>query len=146
MIGFIGTSLKLQSIITAHTLNSFLTTFVCRTSMKDLLNSKSKSKSLEFTNELPYITAREPNRDHRLQGFHYCSSWMRCLRNVHEPLPTKWTIPCLAPLFRLLAVFIEPLSSKWCFRLVITETCVSEPMSSNGLFERSGLMSHNVPG
>jgi hypothetical protein len=33
---------------------------------------------LECTNAFPFITAREPNRDHRPQGFHY-SSWMRCL-------------------------------------------------------------------
>jgi hypothetical protein len=29
---------------------------------------------------LPFITAREPNRDHRIQGFHYWFLWMRCLR------------------------------------------------------------------
>jgi hypothetical protein len=28
-----------------------------------------------------FITAREPHRDHRGQGLHYCSSWMRCLGN-----------------------------------------------------------------
>jgi hypothetical protein len=36
MIGFIGTSLQLQLIITAHTLNSFLTLSVWRTSLKNL--------------------------------------------------------------------------------------------------------------
>jgi hypothetical protein len=36
MIGFIGTSLQLQSIIRAHTLNSFLTTSIWRISMKNL--------------------------------------------------------------------------------------------------------------
>jgi hypothetical protein len=33
----------------------------------------------EFTNQPPFILAREPNRDHRIQGFHYCSSWIRSL-------------------------------------------------------------------
>jgi hypothetical protein len=45
--------------------------------------------SPEFTNELPFITVREPNRDYRLQGLYYCSSGMCCLENVHEQLPTK---------------------------------------------------------
>jgi hypothetical protein len=80
MTGFIGTSLQLQSIIAAHTLNSFWTTSVLRMLYVE---------SLELTNELPFTTAREPNKDHRLQGFHYCSSWIRCLGNVHEPLPSK---------------------------------------------------------
>jgi hypothetical protein len=50
--------------------------------------------ALGFMNGLPFITAREPNRDHRPQGFHYCSSWM-CLGNVHEQLCSKMgsTIP-----------------------------------------------------
>jgi hypothetical protein len=45
--------------------------------------------ALEFINEVPFITTREPNRDHRIQGFHCCFSWMRCLGNVHEPLPSN---------------------------------------------------------
>jgi hypothetical protein len=63
--------------------------------------SLTRWRSLELTNELCFITSREPNRDHRLQWFHYCSSWMRCFGNVHEPLPSEWIIPCLAPQFRL---------------------------------------------
>jgi hypothetical protein len=44
--------------------------------------------SLEFTNELPFITAREPNRDHRLQRFHYYSSWNALSRK------RAWTVAC----------------------------------------------------
>jgi hypothetical protein len=88
MIGFIGTSLQLQPIITAHTLNSFWMPYdSCLTNLYE--------ESLEFMNEIPFITAREPNRDHRLQGLYY-SSWIRCLGNVHELLPSKMsdsTIP-----------------------------------------------------
>jgi hypothetical protein len=29
-----------------------------------------------------FVTAREPNKDHRLQEFHYHSSWMFCLGNL----------------------------------------------------------------
>jgi hypothetical protein len=36
---------------------------------------------IEFTNELPFITTREPNIDHHLRGFHYSFSWMRFLGN-----------------------------------------------------------------
>jgi hypothetical protein len=54
-----------------------------------LTNLRLLSESLKFTNELPYISARESNRDHRLQEFHYCSSWMRCLGNMHGPLNRK---------------------------------------------------------
>jgi hypothetical protein len=61
MIGFIDTSLKLQSIITVHTLND-----VCLTNLSE--------ESLEFTKEPPFVTAREPNRDRSLLGFQYCSS------------------------------------------------------------------------
>jgi hypothetical protein len=86
MIGFIGTSLQLHWIITAHTLNSFWTASVGQMSMKIL---SLLSTTLEFANELPFITVRKLNRDHRLQGFHYCSLWMGCLRNVHELLPSK---------------------------------------------------------
>jgi hypothetical protein len=39
-------------------------------------------------NVLPFITARESNRDHRLQGFPYCSSWMRRLGN-HVLIPKQ---------------------------------------------------------
>jgi hypothetical protein len=34
-----------------------------------------------LTNLLPFINAREPNRDYCIRGFHYCSSWMHCLGN-----------------------------------------------------------------
>jgi hypothetical protein len=57
MIGFIGTSLQLQSIITAHTeliLND-----------DRLMNLYEESDSFKCMNELPFITAKEPNRDHR---------------------------------------------------------------------------------
>jgi hypothetical protein len=54
-----------------------------------LLSDECSEESLKFTNELPFITSIELNRDHRLQGFHYCVSWMRYLGNVHEPLPRK---------------------------------------------------------
>jgi hypothetical protein len=114
MIGFIGTSLQLKSIMTVH--NQWLSTTRSipywttgvfssavtndeRRIIAHTLNSLNSywtpnkefltNESLEFTNELPFITARESNRDHRLQGFHYCSSWMRRLGNVHEPLPSK---------------------------------------------------------
>jgi hypothetical protein len=52
--------------------------------------------------EFSFITSGEQISSQRLQGFHYCPSWMRCLGNVHEPLPSEWITPCLAPLFRLL--------------------------------------------
>jgi hypothetical protein len=73
-------------------------------------------------NELPFITAKESNRYHCIQGFHYSSSWMHCLGNVYESLPCKMgnsmsssTIPafrwCL--LSRCLAnVFFDMLSRK----------------------------------
>jgi hypothetical protein len=48
MIGFIGTSLQLQSIIRAHTLDSFLTTSVWRISMKNL-SLLSDSRIHEWT-------------------------------------------------------------------------------------------------
>jgi hypothetical protein len=96
MIGFIGTSLFLQLIMTAHTSNSFWMNY------DSCLTNALYEESLEFTNEFPFITAREPNGDHRLQGFHCCPSWMRSLGNVHEPLPSKMdnsvlgsTIPAL---------------------------------------------------
>jgi hypothetical protein len=86
MTGFIGTSLQLQPIITAHTLNCF---WILLRMNCDCCLTNFYEDSLEFTNELPFITVREPHRDHRLQEFHYCSSWMCCLGNVHEPLPSK---------------------------------------------------------
>jgi hypothetical protein len=45
MIGFIGTSLQLQSIIRAHTLNSFLTTSVWLISIRNLSLLESASES-----------------------------------------------------------------------------------------------------
>jgi hypothetical protein len=45
--------------------------------------------SIEFMNELRVITSRELNRGNRLQGFHYFSSWLCCLGNLHEPLHSK---------------------------------------------------------
>jgi hypothetical protein len=66
-----------------------------------LLNSLT-NESLQFTNELSFIISGGPNSSDRLQGFHYRSSWMRCLGNVHEPLPSERITPCLAPMFRLL--------------------------------------------
>jgi hypothetical protein len=97
---------------------------------------------LEFTNELPFITAREQNKDHRLQVFHYCSSGMRWLGNVHEPLPNKTDNSVSGsniPVFR-------PCLPSRClandfFLLFATETCVSETLSGNGLFRLSGLIS-----
>jgi hypothetical protein len=80
MIGFIGTSLQLNLTITAHELkSSSIMTHVWRMLYEE---------SLAFTNQIPLITAREQNR-HRLQRFYYCSSWMRCFGNVHEPFPSK---------------------------------------------------------
>jgi hypothetical protein len=42
---------------------------------------------MEFTNRLPFIIARRPNRNHRLQVLHYCSR-MRCLGN-HILIPKQ---------------------------------------------------------
>jgi hypothetical protein len=70
MIGFTGTSLQLQSYNSPHIeliLNSL-------TDELGLPSDECSEESLEFTNELIFITAREPNKDYRLQGFHYCSS------------------------------------------------------------------------
>jgi hypothetical protein len=39
-----------------------------------LLSEECSEESLEFMNEPSFTTAREPNMDHRLQRFHYCSS------------------------------------------------------------------------
>jgi hypothetical protein len=52
MIGFIGTSLQLQPIMTAHTLNFFWTTSVWLIS--------DWSEYLEFTNQLHFISATRP--------------------------------------------------------------------------------------
>jgi hypothetical protein len=41
-----------------------------------------------ITNELLFITVTDPNRNHRLQDFHYCSSWMCCLGN-HVSIPKQ---------------------------------------------------------
>jgi hypothetical protein len=73
MIGFIGTSLQLQPVITAHTLNCFWTTSVLRVSLQNLSvlsESRSGFYSLQLTKYTPFITAWEPNRNHRFQGFH----------------------------------------------------------------------------
>jgi hypothetical protein len=51
MIGFTGTTLQLELMITAHTLNSFLTT-----SDESLTNLGLVSTTLEFTNALPFIS------------------------------------------------------------------------------------------
>jgi hypothetical protein len=72
MIGFIGISLQLQLIITAHTLNSL--------SDESLINLSLISTLLNSWNALPFITAWESNRDHRLQGFHSVSR-IHCLGN-----------------------------------------------------------------
>jgi hypothetical protein len=72
-----------------------------KTQLLNCFLNTPKNESLEFTNELPFITTRETSRDHRLQGFHYCSKWMCCLGYVYEPLLSKWIIPYLAPLFWL---------------------------------------------
>jgi hypothetical protein len=61
MIDFIDTSLQLQSIITAHTLNSLWTTSVWRISLK-ILGLTWTSTTLEFTDELPFITATRPGQ------------------------------------------------------------------------------------
>jgi hypothetical protein len=68
---------------------------------------------LEFTNDLPFVTAREPSIDHHLQRFIYCSSWMRCFKNVHEPLSTKRIIPCLGPPIRLLGGVYRAVVWQW---------------------------------
>jgi hypothetical protein len=48
----------------------------------DPASTRVPSFFLLIHKETPYITARGPNRDHRLQGFHYCFPWMCCLGNV----------------------------------------------------------------
>jgi hypothetical protein len=82
MIGFIVTSLHLQLNDSSHT-------ELLLNELRLLYDECSVKKSLGFTNELPFITGSESNRDHRLQGFRYCSTWMRFLGNVREPLPSK---------------------------------------------------------
>jgi hypothetical protein len=68
--------------------SSSLPHFPCRGSPCPMSRTFSPSRFrmtsacfLPVTNELPFIAAREPNRDRRLPGFPYCSSWMRCLGN-----------------------------------------------------------------
>jgi hypothetical protein len=111
MIGLIGTTLQLQSIITAHNqwlsatrsipccttsvfllrdrlvgsdlrvdhFFSFRSTLVSTPQLNtELLNCPLNSlvnESLEFTKELPFIIAREQNRDHRLQGWLFMNAF-----------------------------------------------------------------------
>jgi hypothetical protein len=63
MIGFIGITLQLQSIITAHTLNSFWKPYeepLWRISHESLTAFWLISASLEFTNPLRFITSTRP--------------------------------------------------------------------------------------
>jgi hypothetical protein len=94
MIGFVGHS----QIVTANNYNTPKITVTIAYKMKtsssaceSLLGSDSylvntstielpsevfyerPSEQVEFTNEVPFLTAGEPNRDHRLQGFHSCA-------------------------------------------------------------------------
>jgi hypothetical protein len=39
--------------------------------LNDVCLTNLSAQPLEFTNELPFVTARDTNSDHRLQGFHY---------------------------------------------------------------------------
>jgi hypothetical protein len=96
MIAFIGTSLQLQSIMTARNhWRSMTRSIPCWTTSifsSTVANHESRlthwspaewrfsDETLECTNELHFINVRDPNRE-----FDYCSSWMRCLKNVREP-------------------------------------------------------------
>jgi hypothetical protein len=134
MIGFIGTSLQLQLIITAHALNSIITTSVWRISPKNLSLVSTLSNS--WIRCLLWLLC-SPDRSYHFQGFHYGFSWMCCLGNILEPLPNKInnslsgsTIPAFGQ--RLLSI-----AQKSTVQLVVVETYFNKPLSSNGLFHHS---------
>jgi hypothetical protein len=71
---------------------------------------KAAVEVFNLVNEsMTFIALREVNRDHLLQGLHYCSSWMHCLRNMHEAMDNSLSGSSI-PAFGILT---EPLSSKW---------------------------------
>jgi hypothetical protein len=58
--------------ITVSSHIELLLNVVCLTNFYE--ESRTDPSLLECTKELPFTSAREPNREHRLRGFHYCSS------------------------------------------------------------------------
>jgi hypothetical protein len=69
MFGVIGTSSQLQSIITAHTLNSFWSTYMWRISSESLTNLSLISTTLKFKNGLPFINATRPRSGQHIEEF-----------------------------------------------------------------------------
>jgi hypothetical protein len=72
MMGFIGTSLQLQLIIAAHTLNFFLMPYeepLWRISHESLINLGLISTTTSSRNALPFITSRELKADHHFPQF-----------------------------------------------------------------------------
>jgi hypothetical protein len=101
MIGFIGTSLQLQLIVRVHALNAFWTTSVLRISLKNL-GLISTTPWIHKSTAFP----PGPNRNHCLQGFHFCSSWMLCLGNhVLIFQATVWFSKCY-PLLRNISCLV----------------------------------------
>jgi hypothetical protein len=64
-----------------------------------------------------------------ITAFHQCVISETCMNGCL----TKWIIPCLAPLFRLLGSVFRALLSNGLFQLV-PATCFNKPLSSNDLF------------
>jgi hypothetical protein len=80
-----------------------------------------------------FITSCEPNISHHVLPF-YCYSLFLCLTVAAGTVAQQWIIPRLL----VAAGAFLPNSSlaMVIFRLVVTETCVSEPLASNGLSKK----------
>jgi hypothetical protein len=86
MIGFIGASLELQSIVTAHTLNSFCLTNLSEKSVTEISWTELTSMWTEY---------RSPSRTES------CYSVLSVAAEATEPLPSKLTSASAAtPAFR----------------------------------------------
>jgi hypothetical protein len=139
MIGFLGPFITItinynssQSVAKTHSIPYWTTSVFSSTVTNDERRTKTScwrfllpwkaSVWWIFSSALvwpPFIASGEPNRGHRLQGFHYCSSWERCLGNVHEPLPSIWTSASVRCYSGVQALFSEPLHSDYHIRYII---------------------------
>jgi hypothetical protein len=90
----------------------------------------------------PFINSEEPNRDHHLEQLVVILSGVRCHGNLlTELLPSKWNSASRRCSSGFQTVFTELLLNNGLFQLVVTETCVSGSLASNGLFRLSGVIS-----
>jgi hypothetical protein len=100
------------------------------------LSSMTHPNSVWLSESQNELTSCGPKIDHRLQGFHYCISRMRCTEyvcniTVTNLLSSNGLYSLLLLFWYLDSVYLALLNNR-LFQLVVPETCFNKLLSSNG--------------